>query len=127
MGTAYAASECPELSQDNSLNPSATCFNLILSDYKDSIDHFSEGKIYLKPEMIFAYENSLWLCNDSTSLEIPSLHCDASGYYVISEQVNQFVPWYKCTNPKCGRIWDPTTHNSTYCPVCKSPGKLQGL
>lgn len=103
--------------------PNSKIASLILSDYKDSVDYCSKGKIYLKSETIVSENDSLWIYNDHSALEIPYLHYDTSGYF-IATGTNAFIPWYKC--PRCKRVWDLISHPSNLCPICKIPGELQG-
>jgi len=65
----------------------------ILTNYKSSIKHISEGKIYLKGEMTYYEDECLYLSNDQEQLALPliMISTDEQGIYAISDEVHMII------------------------------------
>ena len=100
-----------------SSDPNALADQIML-EQPDSIDHYADGKIYLKPERINVTNEGLFLVKGESSIPLRMLMADRRGCFIGSTQ----LAIYRCTNPHCQTVW--IAHTGPKCPKCGSPGTI---
>ena len=90
----------------------------IITEQSDSIQYFDGERLYLKVERICPTNNGLLLCNNHSSILLPTLFTDPMGYYLPCLKTCRM----KCINPECKYCcWDAYKYGIE-CPHCEYPG-----
>ncbi len=90
----------------------------IVTEQSDSIQYFEEDRLYLKAERIFPINNGLLLCNGQSSIILPALFTDQTGYYLPCAR--RYL--MQCVNSNCGYCcWD-AYEDGVACPACGAGG-----
>lgn len=94
----------------------------IVDEQPDSIHQCHQGRLYLKPERIYATEKGLFLYSQHSVIKLPFLYSDELGCHMGSIVNSNGYVFYQCTNKKCQYVFNAKTQGTT-CPICGSPGK----
>lgn len=88
----------------------------------ESIQHYDDGKLYLKAEKIYQTVDGPLLYSNGSTILLPNLSVDQSGYYLsCRRRMDDYQ--LKCPNPDCGMKWWFSETWSIYCPACGMPGE----
>ena len=92
----------------------------VVIEQADSIEYVDKERLYLKAENIFHTNAGLVLYNGHSTILLPRLSVDQSGYYLCRRNKDET---YKCTNPKCGFKWSILEYPTVNCPKCGRAGE----
>ncbi|MES2274102.1 MAG: hypothetical protein V4487_07910 [Chlamydiota bacterium] len=117
----FATAESSEFLDDSNIEQDLIC-QQIKEEQPGSILFCEGGKMYLRPEHIYATSEGLFLKSGSLVLPISRVLGDTFGCYLpynSTDDLNRPTGYWSCFNPHCENYLKVWHGKSSKCPKCQ--------